>query len=150
MSDDIHPLFDPDVRDYWAEHGMNRSPDHVLPPPGRNAAFYHGTSRNLDNDTHITPPGSRGRAGTGSSDSHVWFAQTDDPRRSQRAYGKNVYRVEPTGTFTDNFDTPGDYGAYASDRPLRILSKVQWGGDANGPYQREEDTPGSLRNKGAG
>lgn len=150
MSDDRHPLFDPEVRDGWAQQSP-RLMRWEEPPPGRSAAFYHGTRRNLDNETHVTSPGSeRGRpSSSGSSDSHVWFSQSDQPKRLANAYGKNVYRVEPTGAFTDNFDTPGEFGAYASDRPLRILSKVQWGGDANGPYVREEDTPGSLKNKGS-
>lgn len=137
-----HPLFDSGVRDYWAKHSVPTSGDET---PGRNAVFYHATKLNLDNESHVTPPASRGRSSSGGADNVNWFA-TSDPGRARRNYGGNVYRVEPTGSFTDNSDTLGQLGGeYESEHPLRILSKMQF--SDSGPA--EASTPGSVQNRGS-
>ena len=61
---------------------------------------------------------------SGGSDSVTWFSSAS-PERVSRSYGGNVYRVEPTGSFTDNFDNPGTGQEFESGHPLRILGK--WG-----------------------
>jgi hypothetical protein len=120
-----HPLFDSGVRDYWKGQGI---PTRGNETPGRSTEFYHGSKRSLDGHTHVDAR-ARGRASSGSADHVNWFA-SGTPEHARRNFGANVYRVEPTGPFTDNFDTPGElFGEYASEHPLRILSKVQFGGD---------------------
>ena len=120
-----HPMFSPEVRDYWADHGIQTRGNQ--PPPSRSTEFYHATKRSLDGQTHVDAR-ARGRASSGSADHVNWFA-SGTPEHARQNYGGNVYRVEPTGPFTDNFDTPGElFGEYASEHPLRILSKVQFGG----------------------
>jgi hypothetical protein len=124
MSDETHPMFSPEVRQAWAKQGMQIYGDET---PGRSAQFYHATRKNLDNETHVQTPAALGHTSrTGSVDDTNWFA-TADPSRMRRNYGGNVYRVEPTGPFTDNFDATGELGGeYATQHPLRILSKVQF------------------------
>lgn len=125
--EETHPLFSPEVRDYWAKKGMQTWGDPT--PPGRSAEFYHASRRDLGNATHIDADQRRGSS-SGSADDVNWFSSTP-PEHAARNYGRNVYRVEPTGQFTDNFDTPGQFASeYASEHPLRIISKVQFGGGA--------------------
>ena len=120
-----HPLFSPEVRDYWASQGIQTRGNQ--PPPGRSAEFYYGTKRDLTGETHVNADKRRGSS-SGSVDNVNWFS-SGSPENARQNYGRNVYRVEPTGPFTDNFDTPGElFGEYASEHPLRILSKVQFGG----------------------
>lgn len=103
------------------------------PAPTGDTPFWHASKHSMDNATHIDASMRRG-VSSGSYDDVNWFSGGKPPHQ-RNAYGSHVYRVEPTGPFTDNFDAQQVNGEYASDRPLRLLSKVQFGQD--GRYQGE-------------